>query len=107
MIAAVFGPSGSDRRMYNLMALAGLLTPLGAAFTRLWLPGATMPVSIIIGGLLAALAVCLTIVLYGLGRMACRNLAQTTGCPDDASNTHHDDADIDTDLDAPARSLPV
>ena len=102
MIAAVFGPSGSDRRMYSLFTLAVLLAPVGVLIARISLPGAPLLSNIIVGSLMAALVVCTMITLYSTARMVYQGLEDISRSRRDDDNWNNE---LDLDTNAPAGSL--
>lgn len=75
MMAALLGPSGSDRRFFTLVALTLLLAPLGVLVVRQVWPGAMMRDVLLIGSLSPAVLVWATVICYGVGRMAVEGLA--------------------------------
>lgn len=78
MIAAIIGPSGSDRRMYNLIALALVLAPLGTTLAGKLLPESTSMTHIITGATGASLLVCMLVLVYGSCSMMIKNIKNIT-----------------------------
>lgn len=70
MISSILGPSGSERRLYSLIALTVILMPVMCALAWLVIPGITPADVAYIGCLGSGVLVWSSVILYGVGRMA-------------------------------------
>lgn len=75
MIASILGPSGSDRRMFTLVAITILLMPAGCLLAKLTLDDLPLSEVFIIGCLGTALLMSLCVTIYGSVKMVIHGLS--------------------------------
>lgn len=88
MIASILGPSGSDRRMFTLVALTILLMPWGALAAKIAFDQLPLYDVMVIGCMGTAIAMALCVSVYGCVSMVVHGLLHEPGIAN--QNWEHD-----------------
>lgn len=84
MIATLIGPSGSDRRMFTLVALTVLLMPAGSLAAKFAFSDLSLSETLVLGSLGTALLVSLCVILYGCSTLVINSLRDGATSPHNA-----------------------